>query len=277
MDPDPTLAHFALTVGRPDEQIELARAALLIAAAEHPDLSVDEHLGRLAALADGAGPARRAPDPLGRLHRLREYLFEELGFAGDREDYFDPRNSYLNEVLDRRLGIPITLSLVLIEVGRRLDLEMEGIGLPGHFITGARIAGEQVLLDPFDRGALLTAESCRELVGRALGRPVRLRPEHFTPVTNRQFLTRMLANLKGVYWRREAWDKVVQVIDRLLVLNPASAAERRDRGAAWSNMGRLERGAADWERYLTDFPNAADHEQVRHQLRRVRQKLAQLN
>ena len=277
MDPDPTLAHFARAVGRPDEQIELARAALLIAAAEHPDLSVDEHLGRLAALADGAGSARRAADPLGRLHRLREYLFEELGFAGDHEDYFDPRNSYLNEVLDRRLGIPITLSLVLIEVGRRLDLEMEGIGLPGHFITGARIAGEQVLLDPFDRGALLTAESCRELVGRALGRPVRLRPEHFAPVTNRQFLTRMLANLKGVYWRREAWDKVVQVIDRLLVLNPASAAERRDRGAAWSNMGRLERGAADWERYLTDFPNAADHEQVRHQLRRVRQKLAQLN
>ena len=103
-------------------------------------------------------------DALGRLHRLREYLFEELGFSGDRDDYFDPRNSHLNEVLNRRLGIPITLSLVLIEVGRRLDLEMEGIGLPGHFITGARIAGEQVLLDPFNRGALLTAESCRELV-----------------------------------------------------------------------------------------------------------------
>ncbi|HWN01835.1 MAG TPA: tetratricopeptide repeat protein, partial [Candidatus Dormibacteraeota bacterium] len=182
-----------------------------------------------------------------------------------------------NEVLNRRLGIPITLSLVLIEVGRRLDLEMEGIGLPGHFITGARIAGEQVLLDPFNRGALLTTESCRELVSQALGRPVRLAPEHFAPVGNRQFLTRMLANLKGVYWRREAWDKVVRVIDRLLVLNPASAGERRDRGAAWSNMGRLERGVADWEQYLTDFPNAADHEQVRNQLRRVRQKLAQLN
>jgi regulator of sirC expression with transglutaminase-like and TPR domain len=277
MDADPSLSEFARAVERPDDQIDLARAALLIAAAEHPGLSVDEHVARLAALAQAAEPARRATDALGRLHRLREFLFEEMGFAGDRDDYFDPRNSHLNAVLDRRLGIPITLSLVLIEVGRRLDLEMEGIGLPGHFITGARVAGEQVLLDPFNRGALLTIESCRELVGRALGRPVRLAPEHFAPVTNRQFLTRMLANLKGVYWRREAWDQVVRVIDRLLVLNPASAGERRDRGAAWNNLGRLERGAADWEQYLTDFPNAADHEQVRHQLRRVRQKLAQLN
>jgi regulator of sirC expression with transglutaminase-like and TPR domain len=277
MDPDPSLAEFSVVVDRPDDQIDLARAALLIAAAEHPGLDVDAHLGRLAALAEEAGPARRAADALGRLHRLREHLFEELGFAGDRDNYFDPRNSHLNEVLDRRLGIPITLSLVLIEVGRRLDLEMEGIGLPGHFITGARIAGEQVLLDPFNRGALLTTESCRDLVGRALGRTVRLTPEHFAPVGNRQFLARMLANLKGVYWRREAWDKVVRVIDRLLVLNPAAAGERRDRGAAWSNLGRLERGVADWEQYLTDVPNAADREQVRHQLRRVRQKLAQLN
>jgi regulator of sirC expression with transglutaminase-like and TPR domain len=277
MDSDASLAAFAVAVDRPDDQIHLAHAALLIAAGEQPDLNVDEYLGRLSALAEAAEPVRRADDALGRLHRLREYLFEELGFSGDRKDYFDPRNSHLNEVLNRRLGIPITLSLVLIEVGRRLDLEMEGIGLPGHFITGARIAGEQVLLDPFNRGALLTTESCRELVSHALGRPVRLAPEHFAPVGNRQFLTRMLANLKGVYWRREAWDQVVRVIDRLLVLNPASAGERRDRGAAWSNMGRLERGVADWEQYLTDFPNAADHEQVRNQLRRVRQKLAQLN
>jgi regulator of sirC expression with transglutaminase-like and TPR domain len=180
-------------------------------------------------------------------------------------------------VLDRRIGIPITLSLVLIETGRRLGLEMEGIGLPGHFITGARIAGEHVLLDPFNRGAVLTVETCGQVVNRALGRPVRLTPAHFAPVDNRQFLTRMLANLKGIYWRQEAWDKVVRVIDRLLALDPAAAGERRDRGTAWSNMGRLERGVADWERYLTEFPDTGDHEQVRHQLRRVRQKLAQLN
>ncbi len=277
MDPDPSLAEFAAAVGGPDGEIRLARAALLIAAPEHSGLDVDKYLARLDDLADTALAARRAADALSRLHRLREFLFEELGFAGDRADYFDPRNSHLNEVLDRRLGIPITLSLVFIEVGRRLGLQMEGIGLPGHFITGARIAGEHVLLDPFNRGAVLTVEACGQVVRQALGRPVRLLPEHFAPVDNRQFLTRMLANLKGVYWRQEAWDKVVRVIDRMLALNPAAAGERRDRGAAWSNMGRLERGVADWERYLTEFPDAADHEQVRGQLRRVRQKLAQLN
>ena len=277
MDQDPSLAEFTAAVRRPDPEIPLARAALLIAAAEQPGLDVDGYLDRLNGLADAAEPVRRASDALSRLHRLREFLFEEMGFAGDRADYYDPRNSHLNEVLDRRVGIPITLSLVLIETGQRLGLEMEGIGLPGHFITGARIAGEHVLLDPFNRGAVLTVETCGQVVNRALGRPVRLTAAHFAPVDNRHFLTRMLANLKGIYWRQEAWDKVVRVIDRLLALDPAAAGERRDRGTAWSNMGRPERGVADWERYLTEFPDAGDHEQVRNQLRRVRQKLAQLN
>ena len=277
MGSDPSLDEFASEVSRPDADIDLARAALAIARSEYPQLDVDRYLTRLAVLADQAMTARQTADPLGRLHRLREYLFEEQGFAGNVEDYFDPRNSYINEVLDRRLGIPITLSLVLIEVGRRVGLQMEGIGLPGHFVTGARVGGEHVLLDPFNGGAVLTGEGCTELVGRALGRPMELRPQHFLPVTKRQFLARVLANLKGIYWREAAWHKVVGVIDRLLALTPEAAGEWRDRGTAWSSLGELHRGLADWERYLTDFPNAADHEQVKSQLRRVRQKLARLN
>ena len=165
MDPDHSLSEFTAAVTRADADIPLARAALLIAAAEQPGLDVDKQLARLDDLADTAAPGRDGGDDLRRLHRLREFLFEEQGFAGDRTDYFDPRNSYLNHVLDRRLGIPITLSLVLIEVGRRLGLDMEGVGLPGHFITGVRIGGEHVLLDPFNRGALLTVETCGEVVG----------------------------------------------------------------------------------------------------------------
>ncbi len=277
MDADPSLREFAREVSRPDADIDLGRVALAIARSEYPDLDIDEQLARLAALAEGARPARATADPLERLHRLREYLFEEQGFAGNSEDYYDPRNSYLNDVLDRRLGIPITLSLVLIEVGRRLGLEMEGIGLPGHFITGARVGGEHVLLDPFNGGTILTGEACAELAARALGQAVELAAEHFTPVTNRQFLTRMLANLKSAYWRREAWGKMVGVIDRLLVLNPEAGAEWRDRAVAWSGTGDFRRALADWERYLTGFPDAADHERVKMQLRRVRQKLAHLN
>jgi len=276
MDADPALSLFAREVSRPDADIDLARAALVIAKSEYPGLDVDLYLGKLAALADGAQSERPA-DPLGRLHRLREYLFEEQGFAGNANDYFDPRNSYLNDVLDRRLGIPITLSLVLIEAGRRLGLQMEGIGLPGHFVTGARVGGEHVLLDAFNGGTILTGEACGDLVARAVGQPIDLTVQQFVPVSKRQFLIRMLANLKGIFWRQEAWQKVVTVIDRLLVLAPDAAGEWRDRGIAWACLGDLHRGVSDWERYLTDFPNTADHEKVKTQLRRLRQKLAQLN
>lgn len=277
MDGDPPLSRFSSEVCRPDGEIDLARAALVIARNEYADLDIAAYLKRLEGLGRRARSARGAGDPVGQLHRLRECLFEEEGFSGNVQDYGDPRNSYLNDVLDRRLGIPITLSLVLIDVGRRLGLEMEGIGLPGHFVTGARVGGEHILLDPFDGGAILTGEACAEVVARALGKRIDLTTAHFAPVSNRQFLTRMLNNLKASYWRRQAWDKAIGVIDHLLVLNPEAGSEWRDRGVAWSNQGDVQRGLADWERYLTDFPDAPDHEQIRGQLRRLRHKLAQLN
>jgi regulator of sirC expression with transglutaminase-like and TPR domain len=277
MGADPSLRELAGLVSRPDGRLDLARAALTIARWEYPALDVNAYLERLDGLARGVDGSRRSTDPLGRLHRLREYLFVEQGFTGNREDYYDPRNSFLNDVLDRRQGIPITLSLVLIEVGKRLGLAVEGIGLPGHFIAGARLDDSQILLDPFNGGALLTPESCEQLVGRVLGRKVTLTQEHYAPISGRQLLGRMLANLKAIYWQREAWDKVVGVIDRLLVLDPKAAGEWRDRGMAWSNMGEIQRGLADLERYLTEFPNSTDHEAVKGHLRKARQKLAQLN
>ena len=277
MDSDPSLEAFRHEVSRPDPDIDLARAALAIARSEYPDLDPGAYLGRLADLAREVDRGGRPADALCRVHRLRERIFEDLGFQGNRAAYFDPRNSFFNDVLDRRLGIPITLSVLLMEVGRRVDLPLVGIGLPGHFIVGARVDGEQVLLDPFNAGALLTAQACRELVAQAVGRPVALRPAHFAPVTSRHMLERMLGNLKGIYWRAGRWDKVIAVIDRLLVLSPAAGGERRDRGVAWSRLGEVQRGIADWERYLVEFPDAPDREQVRGELRRVRQAQARLN
>ena len=277
MGADPALRQWAAEVERPDREIDLGRAALVLARVEYADLDIGAYLGRLGELAAEAESGCRKCTDLNLLHRVREYLFAEQGFTGNRADYGDPRNSFLNDVLDRRLGIPITLSLLLIEVGRQLGLAIEGIGLPGHFVTGIRLGGEQILLDPFNGGALLTPDLCADLVARAVGRRVSLTDADFAPVTKRQFLGRMLRNLKGIYWQREEWEKAVEIVDRLLVLEPTAGGEWRDRGVALAHLGDFRRGLADWERYLTDFPNAPDGEKVRGQLRRVRQRLSQLN
>lgn len=277
MDPDPSLRSFAQEVGRADGEIDLARGALLIARIDAPDLDVSKYLGRLDELAAQAPAGAHRGDPIQRLHRLREYVFEELGFSGNHEDYYDPRNSFLNEVLDRRLGIPITLAVTLIEIGRRVGLSLEGVGLPGHFIVRMEVADSRILLDPFDGGGVLTPDACLDLVERAVGRRVPLGETAFRPVGHREILSRMLRNLKGAYWQRTEWAQVVRVIDRLLLVDPAAGAERRDRGVALAQLGEYGPGAADWERYLTDFPNAPDGEKVRGHLRRVRQKLAELN
>jgi regulator of sirC expression with transglutaminase-like and TPR domain len=272
------LQEFAAETDGPDAEIDLARAALAIARGEYPDLDVGTYLGRLDDIARGVERRGRRGNDLACLHRVREYLFAELGFAGNRAEYADPRNSFLNDVLDRRLGIPITLSLVLIEVARRVGLAAAGIGLPGHFITGVRLAdGSQIFLDPFSRGSIVTAEECQRLAARALGRPVTLGDEHWRPVTNRQFLSRMLTNLKIAYWKAEDWTRAVRVIDRLLVLNPGAAGEWRDRGAARHNLGEYRESVADWERYLTACPDARDHEAILGHLRRARHRVARLN
>lgn len=273
---DPFLDEFRRAVLGPEAEIDLARAALLIAKPEYPGLNLERYLHRLDRIAAEARVAG-SRDALRRLHRLREFLFEEAGFRGNAEEYFDPRNSFLNEVLDRKLGIPITLSLVLMEVGRRLGLPIQGIGLPAHFIVGIEINGCQILLDPFHGGTVLTAESAQELVSRVLGRRVTLQAEHFVPVTKRQLLARMLNNLKAIYWRTREWAKALRMVERLLVLEPEAPGEIRDRGVILANLGELPRAVRDWEYYLNHQPAAPDAESVRTHLRRARQSQATLN
>lgn len=273
---DSALRAFTHLVHGRDDDIDLARGALEIARIEYPALVAERHLARLDLLAARSGAARE-PDPLNALHRLREFLFEEEGFAGNRDDYYDPRNSCLNDVLERRLGIPITLAVVMMEVGRRVSLRIEGVGLPGHFVVRADVGPEPVLLDPFDGGALLTHERAADLVARALGRRIELHEDHFAPVSRRQILTRMLMNLRGIYTRGASWAKLLAVYDRLLVLDAETAAHVRDRGTVLVKLGQLHRGAGEWERYLRACPEADDADAVRRELRRVRQRLGILN
>ncbi|MGH7390894.1 MAG: SirB1 family protein [Candidatus Rokuibacteriota bacterium] len=273
---DNGLGDFAALVRTPEPALDLAVGALLVARVEHPGLSPARGLARLDELAD-ASRAGRVADPLKALHRLREFLFEEQGFAGNATDYYDPRNSCLNDVLERRVGIPITLSTMLMEVGRRVGLSIVGVGLPGHFVVRADVGPEPVLLDPFDSGAVVTPERAGDLVARALGRRVPLGGEQFSAVGKRQILTRMLMNLRGIYCRRGDWDKALAVFDRLLVLDAEAVAHHRDRGTVLVKLGQLHQGVQEWERYLKVRPQADDAADLREQLRRVRQRLASLN
>ena len=267
---------FKELVRGPEAELDLGLAALAVARVEHPDLVPGEYLRRLDELARRSG-ARGIEDGRQALERLRQFLFEEEGFRGNVDAYYDPRNSCLNDVLDRKLGIPITLCILVMEVGRRLGLVIDGVGLPGHFIVAAQLEGERILLDPFNGGAALTEETCVEVASRAVGRRVRLTPVHFAPSTKRQVLIRMLRNLKTVYGKQGEWEKLLRIVDLLLVVDAESVEHVRDRGTALVKLGRLHHGAAEWQRYLQRYPHAQDAEGLREQLRQVRQGLARLN
>ncbi|MBI2219436.1 MAG: tetratricopeptide repeat protein [Candidatus Rokubacteria bacterium] len=273
---DAELAAFLGTVRPPDEAIDLARAALQIARIEHDGLAPEPCLLELSTLAERSG-VRRVDDPFRALDRLREFLFEEEGYRGNAEDYFDPRNSYLNDVIARKLGIPITLSLLTMEVGRRVGLTIDGVGLPGHFIVRAHVGHDSVLVDPFNGGRILDEQGAAEVVAHALGREVPLTDVHFASVTKSQVIARILMNLRGIYVQREEWRKALAVIERLLVLDTRSPVHLRDRGTMLMKLGDFHAGAAEWERYLTRYPNARDADRLRGQLRQIRQALASRN
>jgi regulator of sirC expression with transglutaminase-like and TPR domain len=270
------LEPFREIAQTPDERIDLGRAALTVARIEHPTLDVDAEIARLDALATRSGAAG-AQTPQGTLDRLVAFLFAEEGFRGNADDYYDPRNSCLNDVLARRLGIPITLSVLTMEIGRRVGLAVSGVGLPGHFIVGASVGSRRVFLDPFNGGAVLTPAGAEDVASRAVGRPVKLEEAHWAPCARRQIVVRMLRNLKGIYAKRQDWERALGVVDRLLVIDATSGVHRRDRGTVLVRMGRLHEGAREWERYLIGFPGAPDVKDFREELRRVRQQLGTLN
>ena len=209
---------------------------------------------------------------------LNEYLFEELGFVGNESDYYDPRNSMLHQVLGRRTGIPITLSVVYIEVGRRAGLRVEGVGLPGHFVVRA-FEGEDeegVLVDPFNRRTT-DLEECQGRIDLIYDGKVELSEEHLRAVDARGILARMLGNLKAVYVRAGLYRRALAAVERLILLMPSALDERRDRGMLLAQLGHLHEAIADTQTYLNLEPEAPDADDVREQLKRMQTRQAMLN
>ena len=250
---------------------DLALGALLIASTEAPDVDIDGVLTNLERMA--AAARARIPEDgneLQQLNAVTDLLFGVIGLAGNRDDYYDPRNSYLQHVLDRRLGIPITLSLVCIEVGRRAGVPIVGIGMPGHFVIRHRNE-PNFFVDSFNGGLLLSQDECGSLMREAAGDAVRLEAHHLDPVTPREILARMLRNLKAIYWDREEFDQCIITIGAIMAVLPDKPEEQRDRGVVHLKAGNHRQSAEDFAAYIEAAPDAEDAETVRNALTRLRE------
>jgi regulator of sirC expression with transglutaminase-like and TPR domain len=265
-------------LSRDEGSIELDRMALLIAAEEYPQLEIEKYLSVLDSFARRARELDdRDGGPLERIRQLSAMLFKDLGFHGNVKNYYDARNSYLNEVIDRRTGIPITLSVILIETARRIDLSLCGVGMPGHFLVKYADDELEVFIDPFNWGRLISLEGCREIFEGIYGSRSSFQRSFLVNMTKKQILTRMLLNLKGIYVRAKDNQKSLSVIERLLLIDPAAAGEIRDRGLIYFSMDRYALAQADLEEYLRRVPNADDTKEIRTKLGELRRRQARLN
>jgi regulator of sirC expression with transglutaminase-like and TPR domain len=255
---------------------DLAELALELARDEYPDLDVEAHLSELDAMAHEARAYVRGGLEA-RVQGLCRYLFHDMGFRGNKRNYYDPRNSYFNQVLDRRTGIPISLSVLAMAVGGRAGLDVQGVGLPGHFIAKAVEGEGEVLFDPFHGGRLLAPEQCEQLVLRVTGVAFQATPEHLEAVPLRHLVQRMLVNLKAVYLRATDYRRAVRVIERLRQLRPDDLYERRDLGLSLLQAGQPGKALDHLAAYLAVHAEGADSKAVREQLRRARSELAAWN
>jgi regulator of sirC expression with transglutaminase-like and TPR domain len=250
---------FYTEIQQSEDQIDLARAALWIAKEEYAQLELEEYLNALDVMAQEVEERLPSePYPLRMIQTINHYLYEDLGFTGNQEDYYDPRNSYLNEVIDRRTGIPITLALLYLEIAKRIGFPMVGVGMPGHFLIRPIQPEMSVFVDPFHLGEVLFPEDCQNRLTQIYGNTLSWQPDFLESTGNAQFLVRILTNLKFIYLNRHDLERTLAAIDRILMLLPFAPLELRDRGLVLYQMGRWQLAQTDLEAYLTAFPSAND-------------------
>ncbi len=280
------LQAFESVVNKEDARIELARACLMIAQDAYPGLEVERYLGeieRMAIRLRGRQPDTGGPEE--RVATLNQFLFDDLGFWGNTEDYYDPRNSYLNEVIDRKTGIPITLAILYMELGRRVGLPLEGVSFPGHFLVRLRLRGGVLVLDPFTGGATQSEAELRERLQRVIPEgvadnlPVAELPldQFLEPASNRQILARVLRNLKGIYRETDKPERMLDVLNRMLLVAPDASAELRDRGLVYQRLECYRAALKDLSDYAEREPEAPDLDDVRVKLMELSALCARLN
>jgi regulator of sirC expression with transglutaminase-like and TPR domain len=271
--------RYAALVDRPDDEIGLERAAASIALIAYPDLDVDAVVARIHEIADRVRGHIGAPgDPQAHRAALERVLFADLALRGNDEDYYDPRNSFLNDVLERRLGIPITLSVLYLAVGRRVGLELEGVGFPGHFLVRVRLSGrEEALIDPFAQGRDVTDRDLRALLTHIAGRDTTVPAHYLVRASTREILARMLGNLRGIYASRGDAMKTLEVMEWLVLTQPESAMLKRDRGLMYYRLGSLGAAAEDLRTYLFAEPAAEDRAAIEQIIKRAQKSKATIH
>jgi len=277
----PALERLNELIRGPDQELDLAEAALLLATTEYPALDIPAYLAQLDELA--ARLRERLPDAAGLeqlVVSLNEFLFEELGFSGNSDNYYDPRNSFLNEVLDRKLGIPITLCILYMEIGRRVGLQLEGVSFPGHFLVKFATDEGDVVLDPFAGGVPLTEEELVDRLEETYGEHRVANsslPHLLAAASKRDILVRMLRNLKVIYLHRERFEKALAVVNQILLIGPELAEEVRERAEIYERLECHRSALLDYQRYLRLEPQAPDLADIRNRIIALEPSAQRLN
>lgn len=270
---DDSVQYRAFAEAVSGSEIDLAHVALTIALSEYPELDVREYLTRLDRMAESVSEVGGdAEDAYRRLACVDYVLFKQQGFKGNADDYYDPENSFLNRVMARKTGIPITLSVLYMEVARRVGLDVRGVGFPGHFLVKTECDSEEIFVDPFHGGSILSPADLQELLDKLYGGRLQVQPEHLSAVSSRQIVQRMLNNIKLIYANRQDPKRCLRVVEQLVILNPDDPEQVRDRGLL---RLRLEDGAGaltDLERFLELAPDSGSATTVKEQIKRIRKQ-----
>lgn len=267
-------------VSGPDQDISLAEAALLIAGHGYPDLNVAAYLSRIEELAYMLRLRIDEDDSVPeRISALNRFLFGDLGFAPNSEDYYDPRNNFLNEVLERRTGIPITLCVIYMELGRKIGLPLQGVSFPGHFLVKCAVPEGAVVLDPYSGGIALSLADLQKRLREARGGEVSraVVAELLVSASNKEIIVRLLRNLKAIYLREHNLDRALPIVNWIIATMPEQTPELRDRGMIYQELECSRAALADFVEYLKRSPSCEDADDIRRRIIELQREAARLN
>lgn len=263
--------NFELEVTKADKDINLTKAALCFSQAEYPYLDVEAYINKLIKISyeiELSLPTSRYP--LQIVKAINNHLYKKLGFIGNTENYYDPKNSFLNQVIDRRLGIPISLAVIYLDIAKRLNFPMVGIGMPGHFLIRPNFEDVGFFIDIFNQGEILFPQDCEAKLQQLYLQPVKLKPEFLNPISNRKILIRMLTNLKQIYLHYRDFNRAISTINGILILVPDNPYELRNRGLIYYELDRWQESTQDLEYYLAILPNAEDAPMIQMLLNKIK-------